>query len=79
MSEDWKAIEQRVFTFFKEHPIHAFKTPMIAKYLGITEKEAREAVLHLEAIDIVELRYQYATAELTELIDEPTGSKTPEE
>ena len=60
----------RVYTFFREHPVHAFRIGKVAKYLELTEREVDEAIKELIALNIVEPRFQYATAELAGLIEE---------
>jgi len=72
---DWKEVERKVFIFFKEHPVHAFRADTIADYLGLTEKEVRDAISHLRVLEIIEVRYQYATAELVALVDDMTKEK----
>ena len=62
----------RVYTFFREHPVHAFTVEKIASYLKLTEREVDEAVKDLVGLKIVDQRFQYATAELASLIDEMT-------
>lgn len=62
----------RVYTFFREHPVHAFKVDAISKYLKLTPEEVDNAIKELVSLNIVEPRFQYATAELAGLVDEMT-------
>ena len=66
----------RVYTFFREHPVHAFKVEKIASYLKLTTREVEEAIKELVGLNIVEPRFQYATAELSGLIDEMKEGET---
>lgn len=75
MNNDWRETEKKVFAFFKEHPVHGFKPETIANYLNLTENEVREALEHLLALDIIDIRFQYQTERLVELIDDMTKEK----
>ena len=66
----------RVYAFFREHPVHAFKVEKIASYLKLTTREVEEAVKELIGLNIVEPRFQYATAELAGLIEEMKEEET---
>ena len=67
-----KEVRLKVFGFFREHPVHAFRVDTIAKYLKLETDEVQKALDDLVGVDVVDIRYQLTTAELAGIVDELT-------
>jgi len=63
MSDEWREQEKKVYKFFREHPVHAYKTETVANYLNMTPKEVKDAMEHLLVLEIIEVKYQYSKSE----------------
>ena len=66
--EGSKAVRLRVFGFFREHPVHAFRVDTIAKYLKLEKDEVQKALDDLLSVDVVDIRYQLTTEEFVGII-----------
>ena len=67
-----KEVRLKVFGFFREHPVHAFRVDTITKYLKLETDEVQKALDDLVGVDVVDIRYQLTTAELAGIVDELT-------
>ena len=70
-----KEIRLKVFEFFREHPVHAFRVDTIAKYLKLGTDQVQKALDDLVGVDVVDVRYQLTAGELAQIVDEMTREK----